>query len=162
VKITRAPGPHGGARDVVDRTHNSIYVDRRVRNGVRYRYTLIATDQAGNVGRETVVVTPGARLLVPDRNALVAAPPLLRWTPVRGASYYNVQLSRGREKILSTWPGRASLRLNSQWSFNGHRHRLRPGAYRWYVWPGFGPRAAGRYGHEIGTSTFIVIRARQV
>jgi hypothetical protein len=27
--------------------------------------------------------------------------------------------------------------------------RLTPGRYDWYVWPGFGRRAAERYGHLI-------------
>ncbi|HEY5428458.1 MAG TPA: hypothetical protein VIK04_05020, partial [Solirubrobacteraceae bacterium] len=70
-------------------------------------------------------------------------------------TYYNVQLFR-RGKVLSAWPTRASLRLPRSWRFRGHRHRLAPGRYRWYVWPGFGPRQAARYGHVVGTATFAV------
>jgi hypothetical protein len=81
----------------------------------------------------------------------------LRWTPVLGASYYNVQLYRGGEKVLSAWPTRTSLQLTRRWSYNGHR-RLRPGTYYWYVWPGFGPRAATRYGPEIGRRKFVIVR----
>jgi hypothetical protein len=161
VKIMRAPGRGGGAADLVYSADGTAYVDRSVRNGVHYRYTFIAKDRAGNVARQSMMVTPGPRLLAPHRAARVAVAPLLRWTPVRGASYYNVQLYRGGEKILSLWPGQARLRLNREWSFDGHRHRLRPGPYRWYVWPGFGPRAVGRYGHAIGNSTFMFVRHPQ-
>jgi hypothetical protein len=31
--------------------------------------------------------------------------------------------------------------------------------YRWYVWPGFGPRSANRYGKLLGTRTFVVVRS---
>jgi hypothetical protein len=30
--------------------------------------------------------------------------------------------------------------------------------YRWYVWPGFGPRSANRYGKLLGTRKFVVVR----
>ncbi len=162
VKIMRAPGRGGGAADFVYSADGTAYVDRRVRNGAHYRYTFIVKDWAGNVARQSMMVTPGPRLLAPHRAARVAVAPLLRWTPVRGASYYNVQLYRGGEKILSLWPGQARLRLNREWSFDGHRHRLRSGPYRWYVWPGFGPRAVGRYGHAIGNSTFMFVRHPQI
>jgi hypothetical protein len=84
--------------------------------------------------------------------------PLLRWTSVRGARYYNFQLYRGGKKILSTWPTHASVRLKSSWRFDGHRYRLTPGRYRWYVWPGFGPPAADRYGPAIGYHTLVITR----
>jgi len=34
--------------------------------------------------------------------------------------------------------------------------KLGRGLYRWYVWPGFGSKAAARYGKLIGTSSFRV------
>jgi hypothetical protein len=155
-KIVRSPGRRGAAVEVIH-THRAAYTDRHVRNGVRYRYTLTATDAVGNLARESLVVTPGPRLLAPIRNARVPDPPLLRWTPVRGATYYNVQLYRGGEKILSAWPSRARLRLEKAWSFDHRGRRLSPGRYRWYVWPGFRSRAAHRYGPGIGSSTFVFI-----
>jgi hypothetical protein len=42
--------------------------------------------------------------------------------------------------------------------FNGHRYRLRPGTYRWYVWPGYGRISASHYGALLGSSTFVVTR----
>jgi hypothetical protein len=84
--------------------------------------------------------------------------PLLRWTAVRGASYYNFQLHSGGKKILSIWPTHPSVQLKTSWRFHGRRYRLRPGRYRWYVWPGFGPRAAARYGPAIGPHTLVITR----
>jgi hypothetical protein len=126
-----------------------------VRNRTSYRYTVIAIDQAGNVGERTVVVRPGLRLLSPAQGAHVSAPPVLSWTSVPKATYYNVQVFRGA-KVLSAWPKRAHLQLRRTWSFGGQRHRLRPGTYRWYVWPGFGQRSAARYGPPVGSGRFVV------
>jgi hypothetical protein len=129
--------------------------DTSVRNRVRYEYRITATDEAGNVSVRKVFVTPGPRLLGPANGKRLVAPPLLRWTPVRHATYYNVQLYRGG-KILSIWPTRARLKLTRSWRFGGHLHRLKPGRYRWYVWPGYGPRSAARYGQMIGKGTFVI------
>jgi hypothetical protein len=129
--------------------------DVGVRDGVRYGYTLTAQDQAGNTTVRGVFATPGPRLLAPAANAHISAPPRLQWTAVDRASYYNVQLYR-RGKVLSVWPTKPSLQLKRSWQFDGHHYRLKPGLYRWYVWPGYGRRAAARYGPLIGTGTFVV------
>jgi hypothetical protein len=72
---------------------------------------------------------------------------VLRWRAVRRASYYNVQVWRGsRRKVVTAWPRGTSYRVR----------RLRPGRYTWYVYPGFGGRAAARYGRLLGTGTFVV------
>ena len=127
-----------------------------MRNGTRYTYTLTAVDQAGNVTQQTVTSTPGARLLAPLPGARLSSPPSLSWTAVSKAAYYNVQLFKGKTKILSAWPTKAGLQLKRTWRFGGHRHRLARGTYRWYVWPGFGPRKAARYGHVVGSATFSI------
>jgi len=155
LEIVRSPGLHGSAKSAVYRGASGSFKDIRTHNGVRYRYTLTATDQAGNVTVRTISVIPGPRLLAPAMNARLRSPALLRWTPVRGASYYNVQLYRGG-KILSAWPRHAFMRLRRAWRFEGRLYRLVPGRYRWYVWPGFGPRAAAQYGPLIGRGQFIV------
>jgi len=156
VTIVRSPGLSGANASMVYHGHSGSFKDAHARNGVRYKYTLTATDQAGNVTVRTISVTPGPRLLSPVANARLSAPPVLRWTPVRGASYYNVQLYRNG-KVLTQWPAHSSLRLKSAWRFNGHPYRLRPGRYRWYVWPGFGALASARYGRLIGAGTFVVV-----
>jgi hypothetical protein len=158
LKVVREPGLHGAKRSVIYRGHGDSLRDGRVKNGDRYTYTIKAVDQAGNVSERTIHITPGPRLLSPFPGAHTVAPPLLTWTPVRHADYYNVQLYQGRTKVLSIWPKHASLRLERTWRFAGHRYRLKPGRYRWYVWPGFGPRAAGHYGRLIGTGTFVIMR----
>ena len=98
-----------------------------MRNGRRYRYTLRATDAAGNTAQASVTARPGRRLLGPANGARLSAPPRLRWTGVRGARYYNVQLFRDGHKVLSAWPRRAHLSLQRSWRFAGQRHRLRRG-----------------------------------
>jgi len=77
---------------------------------------------------------------------------------VRGASYYNFQLYRDGKMILSLWPTNASVELKRSWRFDTRRHSLRPGRYRWYVWPGFGPPAARVYGPAIGHHTLLITR----
>jgi hypothetical protein len=154
VQIQRAPGLRGGSHSVVHRGDSGSYRDAQVRNGVRYRYTITVRDQAGNITIRTFTVKPGLRLLTPAPGAAVSTP-VLTWTPVRGADYYNVQLFRGG-KILSTWPSQARLRLARTWIFAGRRYRLTPGRYRWYVWPGFGVRSGVRYGPLIGSRSFVV------
>ncbi len=156
IEVVRSPGLSGHRASVVYRGRSSSFRDLRVRNGVRYRYTVTVRDQAGNATSRAVAVTPNARLLSPPQGAQLTAPPLLRWTAVPGASYYNVQLYRGR-KVLSAWPAAARLQLTSSWSFGGHRYQLKPGRYRWYVWPGFGPRSIALYGRLIGSGTFTVV-----
>jgi hypothetical protein len=155
VQLSRTPGASSSDTTVVYHGGDDSYRDTRVKSGTHYRYTLTATDAAGNVAVRTLSVTPSPHLLSPVAGAAVSAPVMLTWTPVQGASYYNVQLYRGG-KILSMWPKRASLTLAATWSYRGHRHRLSPGRYHWYVWPGFGPRAKARYGAAVGSGTFVV------
>jgi hypothetical protein len=82
----------------------------------------------------------------------------VRWAPVRKARFYNVQLWRGRTKILTTWPTAPKLRLQDNWAFAGRAQRLRNGRYQLYVWPAFGTLAAPRYGTLIGRVGFTVRR----
>jgi hypothetical protein len=150
-------GPHGRRRHLTSGGPRGSFVDRNVRDGRRYRYDVTATDPAGNVATRTLTAVPGPRLLAPATGARVNGAPLLRWTSVRGADYYNVQLYRGRHKLLSAWPGRPRLQLDRRWRFGGRPRRLVDGErYRWFVWPGHGRRADSAYGRLIGTSTFTV------
>lgn len=103
--------------------------------------------------------TPEAELLTaPKQNQHVTLPPLLRWAPVTGASYFNVQLWRGPQKVLSVWPSIAHYHLVAVWTYEGRKHRLLPGTYTWYVWPGIGSRRAARYGALLGSRSFIVVK----
>lgn len=156
LKVMRTPGLKGSGPSKVYGGEGGRFRDRDVRNGVKYRYTITAVDRAGNEASRTITSIPGPRLLSPRRGARLVRPPLLSWTPVTHAMYYNVQLYRGRTKVMSVWPKRASLQLTRTWRFKGHRYGLRSAHYTWYVWPGFGPRSAGRYGKPVGTGTFVV------
>jgi hypothetical protein len=155
VEIVRSPGLHGPRASVLYSGNSGSFTDTRPRNGVRYIYTLKAKDLAGNVSQRTIAVTPGPRLLAPSPDAHVTAPPLLRWTPVRGANFYNVQLYRGH-KLLSAWPVHTSFQLSPSWRFTGIEHRLARGRYSWYVWPASGTLSAARYGALIGHRSFVV------
>ena len=107
-------------------------------------------------------------LYAPANGTAVTAPPLLRWTGVAGATYYNVQLFRARSaqaaqagtKILSAWPTRPQIALASTWKYAGQTQRLTPGTYVWFAWPGFGAKSANRYGPALGQSTFVVKASR--
>jgi hypothetical protein len=159
VTVSRSPGAAHAASDTVYSGDASVYKDTHVSNGIRYTYTITARDQAGNSSVRSVVVTPGPQLLSPAPNARLSDPPMLAWTPVRGATYYNVQIYTGDpRKVLSLWPAHPSLQLKRTWRFDGRHYRLKPGRYRWFVWPGFGKRSAGHYGKPIGSGTFIVVR----
>lgn len=154
VRITRASGPHHRVR-LPGIGAGRAFRDRSVHDGSTYRYAITVTDQAGNTTTDARTVIVGPHLLAPQAGARTKAPPVLTWTPVRGATYYNVQLFRNG-KVMSTWPTGTHLRLPRSWAFDGRRYRLRPGRYRWYVWPGFGAPALARYGPLIGTATFVV------
>jgi hypothetical protein len=156
--LMRTPGPGASASAIVYDGQGAGFADREVRNKRQYRYVLTLTDEAGNAASREFVVIPRRQLLEPTKRAIVNAPPLLRWTPVRGARYYNVQLFRGGRKILSAWPRRAELQLKERWRYRGRRYRLVDGRYHWYVWPGEGPRAARRYGDRIGARSFVLDR----
>jgi hypothetical protein len=151
----------------------SGFRDKALRNGVEYRYDFRATDAAGNAAHAEAVVVPSAHsTLRPNPGASVSSPPVLRWTRVTKASNYNVQLYRDDlqpgtataqrptedKKVLSRWPTKPKLQLRRSWRYAGHRHRLTPGRYRWYVWAGYGPSSKRRYGGTIATSTFTVTR----
>jgi hypothetical protein len=139
---------------VVYRGTGRTYQDKGLRVGAKYRYTVTAFDKAANPATSTLDVTATGRLLKPVPGQRVTSPPHLSWLPVKGATYYNVQLIRGK-RILSAWPTRARRRLRKSWVYHGHHYRLRPGVYRWYVWPGFGKRAKANYGRLVGSSSFV-------
>ena len=102
------------------------------------------------------MIPPSALLRSPRNGQVVRSAPVLRWTPVRKATFYNVQLYYRGAKVLSAWPQRARQALKRQWSYSGRAYGLGKGVYSWYVWPGFGPRAKGRYGQLLGQGSFRV------
>jgi hypothetical protein len=156
VEVWRSPGRAGAAQSLLDTRAGGSVKDRGLRNGRRYDYTVRAVDEAGNVTTRVYSAVPNPQLLAPAAGAQVDDPPLLRWTAVRHARYYNVQILRGRRKVLSAWPDQPRLQLEQSWRFGGRQFRLRPGLYRWLVWPGHGPRSKNDYGPLIGRRSFTV------
>jgi len=154
VTVTRAQQGSSAAPVVVYSGTAGSFLDKRLTNGVKYRYAVSDSDQAGNTTTNVVRAIPTASSLRPFVGSVVSGPPLLTWRTVKGARYYNVQLFYGKKKVLSIWPRKASLQLKPRWHFRGKTHRFTPGHYRWYVWPGFGPLSAHRYGHRLGRSSF--------
>lgn len=145
VTITRTRGSRAPVT-LYDGKRISSFTDRKAQNGTHYTYAVVALDQAGNAATEKAAGNPSTPLLAPRQSALVRGGTTLRWQASSHATYYNVQLWLRGRKVLTSWPGRSSLRLS----------HLRPGAYLWLVWPGLGPRARHQYGPLIGRSTFVV------
>jgi hypothetical protein len=156
ISVVRRPGLGGAKDSTLYRGRPRNFTDRRARNGKRYRYTIVARDQAANGSRTSVSAVPRVKLITPPDGATLTAPPLLRWMGVRDANYYNVQLRRDGRKVLSRWPSRPRLQLSGTWRFGGQIRHLSAGTYRWDVWPGFGARRDARYGRRIGGRTFVI------
>jgi hypothetical protein len=155
VELLRAPGLKGAAQSAVF-TGGGLsrgYLDRGLRPGREYRYQLTVSDDAANKTTKTIDFVARGALLDPAPGERIAKPPLLVWAAVRGASYYNVVLVRGR-RVFSAWPTSARLKMPRAWTYHGRRYKLRSGSYRWFVWPGFGSLSAGHYGKMLGGSTF--------
>ena len=155
--LTRAPA--GGPAVTIYRGSDHDYVDQGLRNGRKYTYAITSLDAAGNQSAPVAIsAVPDGSTLRPFLDTEVSQPPTLSWAKARKAHYYNLQLYRGRTKVLSVWPTTSRVQLKSKWRFNHHKYSLKPGLYRWYVWPGIGSTAAHRYGTMVGSSTFRVVK----
>jgi hypothetical protein len=152
VQVMRSRG--SGPSKLIFRGTGDSLRDKGLRPGAKYQYTVTAFDVAANSATQALTVTATGKLIDPVPGEHVSSPPRLAWLPKKGASYYNVQLIRGT-RVLTAWPTHAHLKLPRSWTYRGHHYRLQPGVYRWYVWPGLGPRARGHYGRLLGGSTFV-------
>ena len=152
-QVTQVTRSASGVHKVVYRGVGTEVRDTGLRVGAEYTYTVTAVDQAGNTSNASLAVTATGPLTSPVPGQTVSARPHLSWLPVKGATYYNVQLYRGG-RILSRWPERPNITLPASWAYQGHHHRLRSGSYRWYVWPGFGKKSQAHYGRLLGSSSF--------
>lgn len=133
------------------------YSESKFANAQYHAYRIISYDKAGNVSSALDVTVPASALmLTPAVGARIHRAPSFRWKAVKKARYYNLQLWRKGEKILSIWPKSANLKLTRSWTYNGHHYTLKPGRYIWLVWPGFGAPSKGIYGQPMGQSSFTV------
>jgi hypothetical protein len=123
-------------------------------------YTITVADAAGNATAATTTASAPAlaatTAAATKGKAQAATRPTLRWKRQAGAKYYNLQLFRNGRKILSAWPKTNQYTLKATWRYRGHTYKLTSGRYRWYVWPGYGPRTRHRYGrlHAKGALTY--------
>ena len=155
VAVTRTPGRKGKAPTEIYKGRTPRVHDTGLKVGVAYRYQLTSVDEAGN--QSVAQVTAKLRALyAPAAGKPAHAGTALRWNADKSATYYNLQLYKGRKKVLSTWPLGTSFRLPKSWSYEGHRYKLTRGTYRWFVWPGRGARARAQYGPLLGSSSFVV------
>ncbi len=155
-EVWRAPGLGKAAQSAVFRGRALAFTDRRVRNGVPYRYEVRSVDRAGNASGRVVRALPRPPVFAPAEGAVLKRPPWAAWETVAGARFYNAQLYRGPVKLLSTWVVEPRLRLARDWVYDGRKHSLVSGRYRLYVWPAFGSRAKPRYGKLLGRTTFVI------
>jgi hypothetical protein len=152
----------GAAREVYDGRATAL-LDRGLVNGQEYRYVVVSYDADGlrSVGVAVVAVPRRPVLLSPRYGAGLSRPPVLTWRRVARASYYNLQLFRlaangTRTKLMTVWPTRNRFQLQARWWYGRKRQRLTRGTYEWYLWAGFGRRAAQSYGPLLGWSRFTV------
>jgi hypothetical protein len=155
-EVLRAPGVNGAPFSVIYSGTGATFRDTGLAVARKYTYQVAAYDEAGNRAGTTVTHIGTAALLHPAPAERVTAPPLLAWAPVKRAGYYHVQVYRGGTRVLAAWPTSTSLQLRRTWVMHGRRYRLRPGTYRWYVWPGYGRLSDSRYGDRLGGSTFVI------
>jgi hypothetical protein len=145
-----------GRRTVVYSGARSRYVNRSFNNAIDHRYQLVSYDHAGNASRGvTATISASALLATPRRGARIQRAPALRWAPVSGAAFYNVQLFRNGRKIASTWPRRPRVQLAARWHYANRTYSLTSGTYEWWVWPAFRRGKSVRYGSPLGHSTFV-------
>jgi hypothetical protein len=150
----------GGDDKVVYSGSAQSFTDRSVANGLGYRYLIVSVDRNGDMSAGVAAVALPMRSLLksPKDGARLRKPPKLVWAKNSEATYYNVQLFRGNVKILSKWPLDTAFLLQKKWKYQTRTYTLTPGVYRWYVWPGFGARAAVDYGEMLGFSSFQIVR----
>ena len=141
---------------IATRVSATALKDTAVQNDVRYRYRIQSVDHARNASAGAEVDGRPSKIFSPVFGATRRSPPLIDWTPVRKATYYNVQVWRNGSKVLSRWPLRSSLRMRSHWTFAGRNFSFISGHYVVYAWPGFGSKASARYGPLLGWTAFEV------
>jgi hypothetical protein len=157
-RLVRAPGLKSKQAAIVYEGPKKSFVDKRIKPGTKYWYELSVYDQAGNRSAMTVGSKPLVGIMSPANGAVVTKPPLVAWAQSKGARFYNVQLWRGRDKLLTTWVRTPKLALKQSWTSQGKRQALRNGQYKLYVWPAFGTTKSPKYGKLLGQVGFVVRR----
>jgi hypothetical protein len=68
----------------------------------------------------------------------------LAWAPVAGASRYHVELFQAGTRVFVADARDSQVTVPARWKLSGAAHFLRPGEYRWLVWPIVHGRRSGR------------------
>lgn len=157
-KVQRAPGLKGKKAQVVYSGKARKFVDRKIGSGKRYWYEISVYDLAGNRSSKTIGLKPSVGIFAPADGAVVKKPPVVAWSPVAEARFYNLQLWRGKVKLLTTWVQAPKLKLPQRWTMKGARHSLVNGPYTLYVWPAFGTQRDPKYGKLLGQVGFVFKR----
>jgi hypothetical protein len=154
-QVMRAPGLSGKKATPIYTGKKKRFVDRKLRTGTRYWYEVAVFDEAGNRAAATVGLRPPVGIYSPGEGAVVTKPPLVEWSPVKKARFYNVQLWRGKVKLLTTWVKAPRVQLRQNWTMQGRRRSLTDGRYQLYVWPAFGTTKNPGYGKLLGKVGFV-------
>jgi hypothetical protein len=95
-----------------------------------------------------------SKLVLPSSSTLIKGTKTrLRWKRNGRAAYYNVQLFKGRRKLMSTFPSAASTFIPAT--------LLRAtGTYRLLIWSGLGARTLGRYERTPWVTKTLTVRTK--
>jgi len=66
------------------------------------------------------------------------------WAPTPNASGYRVEFFRGPTRVYAKDTASPELTVPANWTYEGVAQSLRPGLYRWYVWPVIAGRRESR------------------
>ena len=100
IVVTRSTGD-SAPKTVYSGRRIAEFADKDLKNGVRYVYTVAASDAAGNRSQRRRPLGQWLALIAPRQQAHVRGPVILRWRSVPRTSYYNVQLwFRGAEDLV--------------------------------------------------------------
>jgi hypothetical protein len=152
--ITRTPAVGAAVATPIYSGSAVHFVDTGLANGKKYNYSLTVLDAAGNSSTAGIAAVADGSTLRPFIDTELQELPVLSWGKVKTASYYNLQLFKGKKKVMSIWPHTTKAQLPGQWKYHGRKQTLSAGLYRWYVWPGIGAMKRHRYGKLVGSSTF--------
>jgi hypothetical protein len=101
---------------------------------------------------------PTVRGAVPRNVVTHATTQVITWKQMPKATYYDLVLWRDGKRVLDLWPTSPHALVTSLASHRGAYHRLQPGRYRWFAYPGYGSKTSHRYGKLAGSGALLVTK----
>ena len=157
VELERTPGINGRKKTIVYRGNGASFTDKTVRDGVRYRYEIRASDVAGNMVEKAVTANVDLPALYrprPARRARAARPRLggrqgsdLLQRPALPEQGEGADLLAGEADL----PPRQDLALRRQAAA-----ARRPASTTGTSGERSGTRAKPQYGKLLGSNSFVV------